>query len=145
MDIVEALLRHYEVLRDLFETTAREEKRFIDLIRHLDVHNRNEELFFLNRTISNKEITYEALESKEEHHIINIMVNDLIYFPMDDRRWKVRFGILHEFTEHHLKEEEEDLFQQSRQFLNKTELEKLGNAFERNKKTQLSALEWKSL
>lgn len=140
MDIVDALLKHHEELRDLLAKAHHEKQRFGELKKNLEVHHRNEELYFLNHILEKEDVEEEAAEAAEEHHIITLMLADLENFPRNHKRWPVKYEILQEFIEHHLKEEEEDIFRKVRKVMHKKDLEELGQEFEMVKKRQLAAL-----
>ena len=140
MDIVDALLKHHKEIRELMEKAAHDKRKFATLKKHLEVHHRNEELYFLNEIKNKSGIGDEAAEAAEEHYYIDFMLRDLERFPHDNKRWGVKFGILQEFTEHHLKEEEEDIFREIHKVMEKRELEEMGKEFETVKKRQLEAL-----
>lgn len=51
-----------------------------------------------------------ALEAIEEHHVIEMLLNELSDFPRDHERWVIKLEVLEEYTRHHLEEEESDVF-----------------------------------
>jgi hypothetical protein len=140
MDIVEALLKHHVEIRDLLEKAGHEKQRFGQLRKNLEVHHRNEELYFLNHILDKDEVGEPAAEAAEEHYIITLMLADLENFPRDHKRWPVKYEIFEEFTEHHLKEEEEDIFRSVRKMMHRKDLEELGKEYETVKKRQMEAL-----
>jgi hypothetical protein len=140
MDIVNSLLKHHEEIRGLFEKAGHDKRRFGDLKKMLDVHHGNEELYFLNEVMKKEGIGKPAAEAFEEHYLITFMLNDLAQFPKESRRWSVKYEILEEFTEHHLREEEENIFHHVRGVMDKKDLAELGKEYEMVTRRQLEAL-----
>jgi hypothetical protein len=140
MDIVNVLLKHHEEIRELLEKVSHDKRRFGDLKKNLEVHHANEEAYFLREIMEKNEIGPPAAEAWEEHYIITFMLEDLDNFPRENKRWSVKFEVFEEFTEHHLREEEENIFRHVRSFLDSKELEELGKQYETVKSRQLEAL-----
>lgn len=140
MNIFEVLETHHDKLRNLFEKVLSDPSNFYELSKHLRVHHENEEKILLEVLVDRSDLRGETLESIEEHRVIERMLIDLKDFPMENERWKVKLQILQEFTEHHLEEEEEDLFKGGRKLLTGDQVEEMGNLYERRRDRQLEAL-----
>ena len=70
------------------------------------------------------------LESLEEHLGIKRVLADLLELSADDHTFDAKVKVLKEQVEHHVKEEEHDLFPKVRKLLSKEELESLGERME---------------
>jgi len=105
-----------------------------------------EEDLLLSKLHSKKEIKDESLESQEEHFVLNILLLDLADFPKDNSRWMVKFKVFEEILDHHLSEEEDDLFPEAEKILTKEEQTASGSRFmDLKERRLLSALETKSV
>ncbi len=131
--ITEVLTEHHEEMRSLMKEAEKDSSRFIVLKKHLDIHHELEEDFFLEYLNSKKEIKDESLESQEEHLVLNLLLLDLDDFPKDNPRWKVKLKVFGEILDHHLNEEEEELFPDAEKIMNKKRLVELGKKFTRLK------------
>ncbi|MFZ0391488.1 MAG: hemerythrin domain-containing protein, partial [Calditrichia bacterium] len=140
MNIFDVIEDHHDELRELFKKVKKDPSQFDKLKKNLRVHHENEEAILLNVLKENDEVRDEALESIEEHRNIEMMLVDLEDFPKDHERWKVKLGILQEFTEHHMEEEEEDLFEDGEDILPEDEQEEMGKKFQERKNEQLKVL-----
>lgn len=140
MNIFETIEAHHDVLRNLFEKALSDPANFDELNKNLRVHHENEEQILLQALARQEKLRDEALESIEEHRIIEWMLIDLKDFPREDERWRIKLEILQEFTEHHLEEEEEDLFKDGRKLLPGDRTEEMGNLFDLRKNQQLEVL-----
>ncbi len=90
--------------------------QFIFLKKHLDIHHELEEDLFLSMLHTKKKIKDESLESQEEHFILNLALLYLADVPKDNERWMVKFKVIEDILDHHLKEEEEELFPDVKNF-----------------------------
>jgi hemerythrin superfamily protein len=68
------------------------------------------------------------LESLEEHVGIKRVIADLLSIDAGDETFRAKIKVLKEQVEHHVKEEETDLFPKSRKILDAKEMEALGAA-----------------
>ena len=108
--ITKALTQHHNEMRNLIEEIKKDKSKYILLKKHLDIHHELQEDLLLSLLNTNKDVNAESLESKEEHYVLNMLLLDLADFPKDNPRWMVKFKVFVEIVEHHLSEEEEDLF-----------------------------------
>jgi hypothetical protein len=54
--------------------------------------------------------------------------------PVDDEKWAAKISVMKENVEHHIEEEEEEMFKKGRQVLDKEQIEALGERMEARKK-----------
>lgn len=139
LTIIDALTEHHEEMRQLVEEIKKDASKFTTLKKHLDIHHELEEYLLLSKLHSKKDIRDESLESQEEHVILNYALLDLADFPQDNQRWMVKFKVFEEVLDHHLKEEEDDLFPDAEKKLSKKDLTEAGREFMRLKKLRLDA------
>ena len=137
--ITKALTDHHDEMRKLVKEIKKDAGKFIFLKKHLDIHHELEEDLLLSRLHTKKDIRDESLESQEEHVILNQALLGLNDFPKDNERWMVKFKVFEEILDHHLKEEEDELFPDAEKVLDKKELAELGARFVELKKQRLSA------
>lgn len=136
--IIEALTDHHNEMRKLVAEIEEDNSKFIILKKHLDIHHELEEELFLSKLHDNAKIKDESLESQEEHLILNLALLDLADFPMDDERWMVKFKVFEEILDHHLSEEEDELFPEAEKILKKKELNEIGEQFEELKDKRMA-------
>lgn len=138
--ITEALTRHHDVIRDLFDKTAADNTQFEELRNHLTVHHKNEEKFLYDLMREKEKSRHDALEAVEEHHVIELLLQELAHFPTDHERWSVKLEVFEEYTRHHLDEEEADIFPGVSDVLDPDKMDQLGEQFDNIKDRQLSTL-----
>jgi len=118
-------------------TTERGEKTrtelFADLKAELSIHERIEEEIFYPALKSHPKAKDIVLEGYEEHHVVDTVMAELEDLPVDDESWGAKAKVMKENVEHHMEEEEGEMFQKARQVFDRDELEALGTRMERRK------------
>ena len=66
------------------------------------------------------------LEGYQEHHVADLIVNELHRLAKDNEQWGAKFKVLKENIEHHIEEEEGNMFKTARAVLSREELQDLG-------------------
>ena len=82
-----------------------------------------------------KKAREEVLEGYEEHHVADVILDELLDVPPETELWKAKVKVLKENVEHHMDEEEDELFKKARAVLNRDELESMGERMERIKRS----------
>ena len=147
MDAFELLKSDHEKVAGIMEkidgTTERalktREELFTQLKTELDIHAKIEETIFypvLEKAEESRDITLEAFE---EHRLVKQLLSELASEAKDDERWTAKFTVLKENVEHHVEEEEGELFKKARKVLSKEEIEELGTRMEKAKGEQKKA------
>ena len=119
------------------ETTERavkgREELFTQLKNELDIHARIEETI-LYPVLEKAEPTHDiSLEAYEEHKVVKQLLSELESEPKNAEEWTAKFTVLKENVEHHVEEEEGEMFTKARKVLSKEELEELGRRLEEAK------------
>ena len=106
----------------------------------MDIHARIEEEI-LYPTLEEYEETRDiSLEAYEEHALVKQLLEELAAAPKDDERWTAKFTVLKENVEHHVEEEEGEMFKKARKVLGEDEIENLGDRLQEAKQLQKSAI-----
>ena len=126
------------IFQQIEPTTERAEKTrtelFAQLKQELDIHARIEETIFypsIKRAAETREI---VLEGFEEHHVIKMILKELEAMPVDTEEWAAKVKVLKDNVEHHVEEEEGEMFQKARDVLSEDEINRLGVQMEEMKK-----------
>ena len=141
MDAFTLLKNDHKTVAALFEkiepTTERavktREEAFGKLKIELDVHAHIEEKILypaLKKEAETRDITFEGLE---EHHVIKLLLAELAGMAVDSEEWTAKAKVLQENVEHHVEEEETNMFKLAREILTKEQLEDLGTRLEAEK------------
>jgi hemerythrin-like domain-containing protein len=119
-----------KMMNRLEETTENavktREELFVELKKELDVHAFVEETYLyplLKDVGDTKKITMEAYE---EHRLVKILLEELDDLAKDAEEWGPKFKVLKENVEHHVEEEEGELFKKAQKVLGDDKAEVLG-------------------
>ena len=122
--------RFKKLLADGEETTERAEKTRAELFDRLKseitAHEQMEEEILypaLKEHPKSKDIAYEGFE---EHHVVDEIFEELEQTPVDSPEWTAKFKVAKENLEHHIEEEESEMFKITRQLFSDDELEQMG-------------------
>jgi len=140
MNIFEVLTQHHDTLRALFDKTAKDSSVFQELKKHLQVHHKNEEKILYDVLKTKEPTRKDAIEAVEEHHVIEFLLLELENFPRDHERWTIKLEVLEEYTRHHLKEEETEIFPEGARVLSTSEATEMAVRFNDTKDKQLAVL-----
>ena len=141
MDAIALLKRDHDkvkgILRELEPTTERAEKTrtelFAKLKTELTVHEIIEEEIFYPTLKQHPKAKEIVLEGYEEHGVVDTLMGELEALPVTDETWGAKATVMIENIEHHIEEEEGEMFQKARQVFDRDELEALGEAMEARK------------
>jgi hypothetical protein len=119
-----------KMLADGEETTERAVKTraevFAKLKEEMLIHERIEEEIFYPALKSHPKAKEIVLEGYEEHHVVDEIMGELETTDVSDDTWGAKFKVMKENIEHHITEEEGEMFKQARGILSADELESLG-------------------
>jgi hypothetical protein len=130
------------IMDDIEPTTERavktREELFTKLRRELEVHETIEEEIFYPALKEHPKAKDLVLEAYEEHHVVDTMMGEIESVPYDHETWGAKFTVLKENLEHHIEEEESDMWKQARTVFNDDELVELGDRMSLRKDELLS-------
>lgn len=149
MDVYDAIKRQHDasrqILQQLSDTTTRAEKTrrqlFDTFKRDLWAHNKVEEAVFYSVLRHHKDVRDEALEAFAEHHVLNSLLEELESTPVSNDNWTAKFSALKELLEHHMKEEEGEVFGMARKILSAEQANDMGKKLESRHRVIVAALE----
>lgn len=119
-----------DLLKQGEETTARAVKKRTALLRtlttELTMHELIEEKVLYPALKAHPETRAIVLEGYEEHHVADLIVGELHGLARDNDQWGATFKVLKENIEHHITEEEGEMFRTARAVLSREDLHALG-------------------
>lgn len=128
MDAIQMLEEQHREVEDLFEeieqAEASDEKQelFEEIADQLTVHAVIEERHFYP-AVKERRTEDILLEALEEHLSIKRLLADLLKLSPEDDQFDAKISVLKEQVEHHVEEEEGDLFPKVRKILDKEMLD----------------------
>ena len=130
IDLLESQHREVAALFPKIEkasSAASKERLFEEIADKLAVHAAIEEHHFYP-AVKAKRTEDILLEALEEHLGIKRVLADLLETDAEDESFDAKVTVLKEQVEHHVKEEESDLFPKVKKLLSADELETIGEA-----------------
>jgi hemerythrin-like domain-containing protein len=141
MDAITLLKQDHDkvkkMLSELDETTERalktREGLFTKLKEELQAHETIEEEIFYPALKEHPKAKELVLEGYEEHNVVDLVMGEIDETPFDDERWGAKLTVMKENVEHHIDEEESEMFKQARDVFDRRELDDLGSRMELRK------------
>ncbi len=100
------------------------------LARELTVHEQLEEKVLYPVLKSHAEAKDIVLEGYQEHHVADVLLRELQELPPSDERWGAKLKVLQESLDHHIGEEEGEMFNTARAILSREQLDDIGARME---------------
>ena len=143
MNAITILQEDHDKMRKLLEeletTTERGLKIRAELFStikgELTIHEIIEEEIFYPELKAHPKAKDIVLEGFEEHHVVDMVMKELEETPVDDETWGAKAKVMKENVEHHMEEEEGEMFKQARSVFDRDELEDLGERMEARRRT----------
>ncbi|HBG06989.1 MAG: cation-binding protein [Geobacteraceae bacterium GWC2_58_44] len=142
MTIFEVLKQDHEKVRYLFDRIEKSgrkdvaalQKLFSQVEEELEVHMEGEERFLYTALERHEEPREKVLEAYEEHQVAKTLIGTFKSLAVDDERWGAKISVLHEIVEHHIQEEEREMFRMARKVLNKEQIQEITVQFQQHKR-----------
>ena len=147
MDAITLLKNDHDELKKHLEegeqTTERAVKTRADILETvstlLTAHERIEEDIFYPALKEHPKAKDLVLEGYQEHHVVDLIMGELKDTVENDEIWGAKFKVLKENIEHHIEEEEGEMFKAARSVFSQEELDDLGQRMEDLKNETLTA------
>jgi len=122
--------RFEQLLKQGEETTERAIKGRTELLdtltKDLNLHELVEEKILYPALKAHPEARDIVLEGYQEHHVADVLTRELHTLAPGDERWGAKFKVLKESLEHHIQEEEGEMFRKARGIFSRDDLRALG-------------------
>jgi len=130
--------RKVEELFEEFESASGQAKMrlFQQIKTELELHTHIEETIFYPAVEEPKQTHDLTLEAYEEHDVVKKLLQELSRAKSPNEEWEAKAKVLQENVEHHVEEEENELFPKASKVLSSEELESLGEQMESEKARQ---------
>ncbi|MBV8718755.1 MAG: hemerythrin domain-containing protein [Chloroflexi bacterium] len=138
MDVLTFLEHEHAEAKDIFAKLEKakgpQAQKLWDQLREmLSLHETMEETFFYPKLKEDKRATDLILESYQEHHVMDVLIGEISQFGPSDEQWQPKIKVLQENTEHHIEEEEGQLFPKVRKIWDTATRNEVGKLMEQMK------------
>jgi hemerythrin superfamily protein len=147
-DVIGLLKADHKKVRALFKEAGELGDRahtaranlFSEIAAALKLHTKAEETIFYpalkKKSKAGSDERDEVLEAYEEHAAAKALIGTIEQTDPKDETYKAKVQVLGEMIEHHVKEEEAEMFKQARSLLSEDELVELGEEIAAMKEVQ---------
>jgi hemerythrin-like domain-containing protein len=141
MDAFNLLKTDHRKVEDLFSelesASGQAKMRVFEQIKtELELHTHIEETIFYPALEEPKQTHELTLEAYEEHDVVKKLLQELSRAKSPTDEWEAQAKVLQENVEHHVEEEENELFKKAKAVLSQDEIETLGEQMESEKQRQ---------
>ncbi len=127
------LLKDHElvkgIIEELLDTPVSARKRRQELLttlkQELQGHENLEERVVYPALESRKSTQGLTLEAYQEHHVVDVLLEELESLDFQDDDWKAKLKVLQENLLHHVREEEDELFPKAEKVLSRDQLQRI--------------------
>lgn len=136
MNIFTYLKKDHKKVSDLFEKIASSPQSsnnaaiLEEIVKELTLHSETEQATFykaITKTVKGKE---EVSHAKDEHKDIKNAISKILGLKTNTSEWYIAFGELKAIVEHHVEEEENEIFKTAKKILPKSRVETLTEEME---------------
>lgn len=145
MNIFDEIIEDHEKQREQMDILANTEgdseerkKIFDEFTKELKAHAAAEEQVFYANLMEDPDGTDKARHSVAEHSEALALIEELNNTSKSSAGWLQTFKQLKHDNEHHMKEEENEVFSRAREVFQKSEIDKMGDEFRTRKNSEIN-------
>lgn len=129
--IYNILIKEHDQVLDLFEEAINNgsKETFLKIKAELDPHLQGEEKLLYPVLKEKKEARESVLEGYEEHRIAEMLLSELEIMDEKEERWHAKMKVLKENIEHHVEEEQNEMFEIARKVLSQEKAEEIAKKY----------------
>ncbi|MDT3778789.1 hemerythrin domain-containing protein [Nitrospira sp. MA-1] len=144
MDIYQALKEDHQEAKQLFsqieaagKNSDSRGKLFLKLKDALEAHSEAEEQVFYTPLQKNEETKQKINHANKEHEKVTTLLNEIEAMDPQDENWGKRVSKLKEDVQHHIQEEEGEIFKNARGILSQDQADQMGEEFKQVKEKKV--------
>jgi len=144
MDVLRLLEAEHDEAKAVFSKIEKAEgaaaSRLWDQLKSLlTLHEEMEETLFYPQLKEREQTEDIILESYQEHHVMDVLIEEISALKPSDEAWHAKVKVLQENTEHHIEEEEGELFPKVRKIWDTAKRQQVGRQMQEMKDRQKKA------
>jgi hemerythrin superfamily protein len=138
MDVLRLLEDEHDEAKAVFKKIEKAEgaaagRLWAQLQSMLTLHEEMEETLFYPELKKEKQTHDIILEGYQEHHVMDVLIEEISALDPTDETWHPKVKVLQENTEHHIEEEEGELFPKVRKIWDTAKREQVGRQMQEMK------------
>ena len=142
MDCLTLLHEEHQEVKKLFRDLEKAEGQqaaqlWSEISTKLRLHEQLEETHFYPELRTDERAKEIVLEAFEEHHVMDVLIEEISALQPDDEAFHPKLTVLQENTEHHIEEEEGELFPKVRKIWDTDKRQEVGRKMEEMKQRRM--------
>jgi len=142
MDCLTLLKNDHDEVKKLFAQLEKADgknaqKLWSEISTKLQLHEDLEETLFYPRLRKDERAKDLILEAYQEHHVMDVLTEEINALKPSDEAFQPKVTVLRENTEHHIEEEEGELFPKVRKIWDTRERQEVGSAMQEMKQQRM--------
>lgn len=125
------LKREHKEIRGLMQKAEKDPARFAEFTTALSGHTHAEEKTLYKQLENEKQMREMILEGYEEHHVVELVVQEMQKQQAGGEQWQAKFKVMQENLEHHIEEEESDMFPAAEKVMGRSRAMEMAEEYER--------------
>lgn len=132
MNALELLKQDHQKVAALFDevkatdSEARQQKLFAQIKQELETHTHIEETVFYPKLMEHEDLRDIVLEGIEEHKQVKTLIREIERLVDGSEKFDAKLKVMSENVEHHVEEEETEMFPQVEEVMSAAQLQELG-------------------
>jgi hemerythrin superfamily protein len=142
MDCLKLLSDEHDEVKKLFRQLDKAEGQkaaqlWAEISMKLTLHEELEETHFYPQLRKDERAKEIVLEAYQEHHVMDVLIEEINALKPDDEEFHPKVTVLQENTEHHIEEEEGELFPKVRKIWDNEKRQEVGRKMEEMKNQRM--------
>ena len=108
--VFDVLRKEHKEIKQLLQKAQRDPRQFSAFAEELNTHVAAEEQTVYTPLKSEKAVHELILEGFAEHHVVNLIMQEIEGETAGSEEWQAKFKVMSENLEHHIEEEEKEMF-----------------------------------
>ncbi len=118
-----------KLFKQILDECKSDEATYNQIRNALQVHMRGEEEYFYPAIKDGKDARILSNEAIVEHNSAKMLMDEIDNTDEDNEMWLPRVKVLSEMIDHHVEDEEGDLFDEAKKLLNENQEREIGQKF----------------
>lgn len=108
--VFDVLKREHKEIKKLFQKAEKDPREYAQFAEELETHVSAEEQTVYKPLEKEKQVHEMVLEGFEGHHVVSLIMQEMESQIAGSEEWRAKFKVMSENLEHHIEEEEKQLF-----------------------------------
>jgi hemerythrin-like domain-containing protein len=141
-NIFDVLKKEHEKVKGLFKQIKRKkqspEQLWPEIQKELKVHMEGEEKLFYPYLQGKPETHEITMEAMEEHNVAKKEMDEMMQLSVNDEWFNPKMKVLQELIDHHIEEEETQLFKKAKKVIGREQAQQMAEEFEQEKQRMMA-------